>query len=282
MTNLFTAAAALAIVGATVFADTASIPASLDNTIIEHPIAEFSNGAGEHFFAGITNNFEIRRGLIAFDIASAIPAGSTINSVTLRLRMSRSISGPSVLAVHRALAEWGEGASNAIGNEGSGAVAEPGDATWFHRMLPDLFWTAIGGDFDPDASATQSVGFAGFYSWTSATMAADVQQWLDNPAANFGWLIKAQTEGEIRSAKRFDSRTHPTLANRPVLTVDFTPPVACAGDANGDGLVNGADLSVLLAQFGQSVTPGTDADFNGDGLVNGADLSVLLGNFGCP
>lgn len=58
------------------------------------------------------------------------------------------------------------------------------------------------------------------------------------------------------------------------------PPV-CAGDANGDGLTNGADLSVLLSQFGQSVTPGTGADFNSDGQVNGADLSVLLSNFGC-
>ncbi len=53
------------------------------------------------------------------------------------------------------------------------------------------------------------------------------------------------------------------------------------GDANGDCATNGADLSVLLSQFGQGVTPSTGGDFNGDGLVNGADLSVLLGNFGC-
>jgi len=61
----------------------------------------------------------------------------------------------------------------------------------------------------------------------------------------------------------------------------ITPPPACFGDANGDGLTNGADLSVLLGQFGQTVSPGSDADFNGDGEVNGADLSVLLSNFGC-
>ncbi len=61
-----------------------------------------------------------------------------------------------------------------------------------------------------------------------------------------------------------------------------TPPdcINCPGDANGSGTINGADLSVLLSQFGTSVTPGTGADFNGDGLVNGADLSVLLSNFG--
>jgi len=59
------------------------------------------------------------------------------------------------------------------------------------------------------------------------------------------------------------------------------PGSSCAGDANGDGDTNGADLSVLLGQFGQAVSPGTGADFNGDGLVNGADLSVLLSSFGC-
>ncbi len=62
------------------------------------------------------------------------------------------------------------------------------------------------------------------------------------------------------------------------------PPCDCTrgqGDANGDCDVNGADLSVLLSQFGTSVAPNTGADFNNSGSVNGADLSVLLSNFGC-
>jgi len=58
------------------------------------------------------------------------------------------------------------------------------------------------------------------------------------------------------------------------------PPPACGGDANGDLVVDGADLSVLLSQFGSAVTPGNGADFNNDGFVNGADLSVLLSRFG--
>jgi len=58
------------------------------------------------------------------------------------------------------------------------------------------------------------------------------------------------------------------------------PPPDCGGDANGDSVVNGADLSVLLSQFGQTVSPGAGADFNNDGQVDGADLSVLLSRFG--
>ncbi len=63
-------------------------------------------------------------------------------------------------------------------------------------------------------------------------------------------------------------------------TIAIVPPPTCPGDTNADGIVNSADLSVLLAQFNQSVPPGTGADFNNDALVNGADLSVLLGAFG--
>ena len=56
------------------------------------------------------------------------------------------------------------------------------------------------------------------------------------------------------------------------LSVTVTPP-AIPGDLNGDGVVNGADLAVLLGQWG---TAGS-ADLNGDGVVNGADVAILLG-----
>ena len=45
------------------------------------------------------------------------------------------------------------------------------------------------------------------------------------------------------------------------------------GDLTGDGLVNGADLGILLVLFG---TTNPDGDFNEDGVVNGGDLGALL------
>ena len=58
------------------------------------------------------------------------------------------------------------------------------------------------------------------------------------------------------------------------VTVDFETAGTCGSiaDLNGDGLVNGADVGLLLAQWGG---PGT-ADFNGSGTVNGADLGIML------
>jgi hypothetical protein len=94
---------------------------SKDNTLYQDTNGALSNGAGQHFFVGNTNNGSIRRGIIAFDIAGTIPAGATINSLTLTLYLSRTLSdSPQPVALHKLLADWGEGASDASDNEGSG------------------------------------------------------------------------------------------------------------------------------------------------------------------
>lgn len=48
------------------------------------------------------------------------------------------------------------------------------------------------------------------------------------------------------------------------------------GDLNGDGVVDGADLGLLLANWDN---PG-DSDLNGDGTTDGADLGLLLAEWG--
>jgi hypothetical protein len=55
----------------------------------------------------------------------------------------------------------------------------------------------------------------------------------------------------------------------------------CIADIFVDGVVNGADLGVVLSQWGQGA--GAASDINRDGVVDGADLAILLGNWGpCP
>ncbi|MEY3026245.1 MAG: Dockerin type domain [Planctomycetota bacterium] len=53
--------------------------------------------------------------------------------------------------------------------------------------------------------------------------------------------------------------------------------VSNPADLNGDGIVNSADLTILLNQWG---TSGSSADLNGDGTVGSADLSILLSSWG--
>ncbi len=66
-----------------------------------------------------------------------------------------------------------------------------------------------------------------------------------------------------------------------VVVVPGTPP--CTGDLFTDGIVNGADLGILLAGWGTCGAGSCIADLNGDGQVDGADLGALLSSWGiCP
>jgi len=192
-----------------------------DNTLYEYDPAEgdHSNGAGFHFFAGENAMGELRRGVLAFDVAGAIPPASTIVAVSLTMNMSMTPAGALTVELHKLLADWGEGTSHAPMGEGDGAPATPNDATWRHRFFDTIFWTNEGGDFSATVSASQSVGGIGQYTWTSAQMVADVQSWLDDPASNFGWLVLGD-ESAAATAKRFDTRES---ASPPVLTIQYIP-----------------------------------------------------------
>lgn len=56
--------------------------------------------------------------------------------------------------------------------------------------------------------------------------------------------------------------------------------VLCRADANGDGVVNFADLNAVLSSFGQSTPVGANGDVNGDGRVDFLDLNIVLANYG--
>ncbi len=231
-------------------ADVLTLVASKDATLYQHPSGQLANGSGQRFFAGRTLQVageDIRRGLVAFDVGAVIPPGSVIHSVSLRLYMSRTQAGSEPVGLHLALADWGEGASVAPGQEGNGTAAMVNDATWLHTFYPSAFWTSPGGDFDPLASASLPVAGTGFYTWSGANLAADVQTWVNDPTTNFGWFVLGNEAVEL-SAKRFDGRTASTASRRPQLTIDFTPGSgggACCLPNGGCVLLSSGDCALL-------------------------------------
>jgi hypothetical protein len=66
------------------------------------------------------------------------------------------------------------------------------------------------------------------------------------------------------------------IIDRGAYEVQPPPPPACPCDLDGDEVVDGNDLGVLLGSWG---APGP-ADLNGDGLVDGNDLGIMLGAWG--
>jgi Dockerin type I domain len=255
-----------------------------DNTLYQSDLGSVSNGKGDYVFAGVTKTALIRRALLAFDVAAHVPRGATITAVELRLNMSMSITGPQVQHLHRVLNNWGEGTSDAIGGEGAGTLATRNDATWLHTFWSSQFWSAPGGDFAATPSASQTVDGIGYYYWSGPDMAADVQQWLDDPATNFGWLIR-DTEAGTTTTKRYDSRELEVPALVPQLTVQYDPPTPCPADVDDSGEVNGLDLAQLLGLWTGAATysscpPHTAYDLNQDCKVNGLDLAMLLAAWG--
>ena len=219
--------AVLALFSPITAADQLSLAPSADATLYESSAGELANGAGQSMFAGRNGAGDLRRALVRFDVAGALPAGSVVHSVELQLSMSKSsFPGPTEHALRRVLADWGEGTVHAPGGEGAGAPATSGDATWLFRHFDTQSWTTPGGELAPAASASTPISAAGLYTWSSTpTLVADVQLWLDHPELAHGWALVGDESG-ASSTRRFDTREHPSAAARPELVIDFTPP-AC-------------------------------------------------------
>ncbi len=224
--------AGVLILGQVAVADVVNLAPIRDATLYEDGAGARANGSGEFLYTGKTGNFNaqfVNRSVYAFDVAAALPAGATINTATLTLHVSR-VRAPVVdidMALHRVTSEWGEGASDAgvqMPFASNWAAPSPGDATWVHTFHDASTWTTPGGDFVVAPSVVQLVGGVGLHTWTSAQMVADVQDMLDQPANDFGWILIGD-ELQAGTARQLTSREHIDPALRPVLTIDFDAPV---------------------------------------------------------
>ena len=267
-----------------------AIAAFKDNTLIENAAGTLSNGGNLGIFAGrvsATGSSRIRRALLAFDL-SAIPAGSSITNVELRLRLEKGTmgSGSRLMTVHMLLGDWGEGtASDLTLGGGGGALANSGDATWLDQFAGSDAWTTPGGDFEPTPSASLSIPpTPGSYTFAStAELVADVQRWVNSPAANFGWMIRGD-ESVAGTARKFLSRDNLLPADRPTVIIEYSPSSPRRpGDVDGDGDVDRTDLAKMTTHWGQSseATP-NEGDFTDDRRVGLADLIELRNHYGQP
>jgi hypothetical protein len=189
---------------------------------------ERNNGAEEWFLAGTTQNGTRNRGLLQFDL-TGIPANSIITSVSLSLDVTRMPGcgfAISSFSLHRMLVSWGEGDKFALDNSGGqGAPATAGDATWNNRFFGGPAWSVPGGgadaDFVADASASTFIYGTGDspYAFTDALMVGDLQDWLDHPSSNYGWMFLCDDEATPFTARRFGS--HEDLNASPQLTIQF-------------------------------------------------------------
>jgi RHS repeat-associated protein len=189
------------------------------------------------------------RSLVKFDLRQ-ISASATVTSATLSLYTAASNGTPGTIAVHRASADWRES-----------------EATWSQR-LSGVSWTTAGGDFDPTVAS--SIGGPGpIGSWDNFDVAGLVQNWINNSANNYGFLLKLANEANAG----YDQWNSDDLLNghslTPKLTVYYNdgshalPPAVSLGAPGPNATVNGA--SVELSASASDDTYVTRVDWSIDG-----------------
>lgn len=274
-----------------VSAQTLSFLPAADTSIllrVQSPLELRSNGRGS-IFTGRTalTHDVVQRGLIRFDI-SAIPCGSIVTGVELRMTLLRAAGGgarSSTVSLHRLTESWGEGNSSAFGGDGAPSVAP--DANWIERFHPGVLWTTPGGEFVAAPSASVAVGEERIVLWSSTPeLIADVSQWVRDGSSNFGWLL-LNDESVSASARKLASREYPDVEDRPMLRITYS--AGCKADlpiggSCPDGIVDGSDFIAFINGF-VTGDPAVDpvADINADGIVDGNDFVAFINAFaaGC-
>ena len=157
-------------------------------------------------------------------------------------------------------------------------------------MVPGNYWfvwyPSVAGDFG--SGGTTAINYPWFIYATNGVQLVDATGAYGRRASTYptgGFVLYRGLTG-VYTVQTGDS---PNALYTTILKVlgegtgTVVPP--CPADLNLDGVVNGADLGILLGAWGNCPggVSGCTGDVNRDGVVNGADLGILLGAWGnCP
>ena len=115
--------------------------------------------------------------------------------------------------------------------------------------------------FTGDAACLQSVPYCGEETYE----VSGLRNYMSYTAIP---CLREFTTGQLLRARAAFDNFRPELQGVPCA-----PLPNCISDINGDGVVNGSDLALLLNSWGGW---DVDADLNNDGAVDGFDLSLML------
>ena len=106
--------------------------------------------------------------------------------------------------------------------------------------------------------------------WNDHTQTYDIQ------GAIIEWSADCDNDGQVDIGQILRGEALDANANGVPDHCEIT----CAdADLYANGEINGADLGILLSEWGVAV-PGSRSDIDGDGLVNGVDLAYVLAFWG--
>ena len=141
-------------------------------------------------------------------------------------------------------------------------------------------WQTAYGLRELSTKTTVSIGLFG-YSYVFAPASSGNDLWIDDFCLLYGKMVGPTVgaccvdDGCIQTQAAFCSGVWQGVGT--TCEDAFVSCSVCEGDLTSDGQVNGADITVLLSEWG-SASEGSD--LNGDGVVGGADLTILLSSWG--
>ena len=108
---------------------------------------------------------------------------------------------------------------------------------------------------------------------------------------NFNYLGRSRWDADTGFVGEFDefriydvALTDSQVLNSFLAGADVFASAFVPGDANGDGVVDGSDVTILAGNWQAGVNDSRNAtwsmgDFNGDNIVDGSDVTILAGNW---
>jgi len=225
---------------------------------------------------------QVQHALIRFDNifgsgGGQIPLGSIINSATLTVDVDNTSSAGAQIRLHRMLVTWSE--SSTWNSMTGGIQTDDVEAMSAH---------------DAQVADPASLG-----PEVITGLAAALQSWSDG-ATNHGWALISNND----DGWDFDSSENGTIANRPLLTVDWTPGIcpggnvttttdstdnsslrACVIWSNANSgtdtiTIPAGTYTLTIAGTGEDAAATGDLDITDDVIINGnaAAATIIDGN----
>jgi len=184
---------------------------------VRFPNSNYGNDTNMYLGDEWTGGNEAWRPITKFDLSSIDP-GDIVNAATLTLyeQLAGSSGGPATRDANlyrvRTGRDWTE------------------DGVTWNRYASNQNWTTGGADDTTSDRVGTSSGVVNLddtwghtHAWTSATLVADVQGFVDGSYDNYGWVLIAATAenlGTNTAYNVFDSSDTATSSRRPKLTVN--------------------------------------------------------------
>ena len=175
---------------------TCTAAAAADTYVDQSALQAGSSFGTEQTLSVRSQTLANRRAFVRFDFSSCgIPGAANVTGAELRLMLTTAPGSSSTHLLHRVTGAWTEA------------------STW--NTQPDVAASAT-------ASADTGTTAGATMTWTSPTLVADVQEWVDGTTTSDGWRISDSAESAfVAATAAYGAREHATATSRPVLFVTY-------------------------------------------------------------